>query len=87
VDNPIPQPDRLLPGHVREFVFDLSRELSGGLAEHGEVPWQGVATLAVAFQLADGDACGQMAACSAASIISVSRRMSRCIDRPSLGQD
>jgi len=26
-------------------------------------------------------------ACSAASIISVSRRMSRCIDRPGLGQD
>src|ERR1700729_4064699 len=53
-------PDRLLPGRVRELVFDLSGELSGGLAEHREVPQQGIAALAVGFQLADGDIGGQL---------------------------
>ncbi len=60
VDYPVPQPDRLLPGHVWELVFDLSGELPGGLAEHGEVPQQGVAALTVSVQLADRDACGQL---------------------------
>jgi hypothetical protein len=53
VDYPVPQPDRLLPGHVWELVFDLSGELPGGLAEHGEVPQQGVAALTVGVQLAE----------------------------------
>ena len=86
VDDPVAQSHRLLPGYVREPVSELGGELSGGLAEHGEVPEQGVTALAVGFQLVDRDVRGQPLACSAASIISVSRRMSRCIDGPGFGQ-
>jgi hypothetical protein len=38
VDYPVPQPRRLLPGDVRELVFDLVGELSCGFAKDGEVP-------------------------------------------------
>ena len=82
VDYPVSQPDRLLPGYAGEPVLDLIGELSGSLAEHGEIPQQGVAALAVGVQLADRDICVSWWACSAASIISVSRRMSRCTDGP-----
>src|SRR5215475_5775256 len=43
-----------------ETGFELSRELRCGLAEHGEVPQQGITALAVGFQLADRDASGQL---------------------------
>jgi len=42
-----PMRHALLPGYVRELVFDLSGELSCGPAEHGEVPQQGVTALTV----------------------------------------
>ena len=53
VNYPVSQPDRLLPGYAGEPVLDFSGKLSGSLAEHGEVPQQGIAALAVGFQLAD----------------------------------
>src|SRR5215813_2368797 len=59
VDDPVPQSHRLLPGYFREPVFELSRELSNGLAQHSEVPQQGVTALTVGFQLADRDVRGQ----------------------------
>lgn len=37
MDNPIPQPGRLLPRYVWELILDLSRKLCSGLAEYGEV--------------------------------------------------
>jgi hypothetical protein len=49
---------------VRAAAWDArlsgSGELSGSLAEHSKVPQQGVAALAVSFQLADGDAGSQL---------------------------
>jgi hypothetical protein len=78
----------LLPGYAREPVPDFSGELSGSLAEHGEIPQQGIAALAVSVSSWPiVIPAVSWWACSAASIISVSRRMSRCIDRPGLGQD
>jgi hypothetical protein len=47
VNYSVPQPDRLLPGYVGEPVLDFSGELSGSLAEHGEIPQQGIAALTV----------------------------------------
>lgn len=87
VDYPVPQSHRLLPGDIREPVFELSGEPSRGLAEHGEIPQQGITALSVGLQLADRDAGGQLLGLLAASIISVSRRVSRCIDGPGFGQD
>jgi hypothetical protein len=49
-----------LPRYAGESVLDFSGELSGSLAEHGEIPQQGIAALAVGFQLADRDTCGQL---------------------------
>jgi hypothetical protein len=74
VHDPVPQPHRLLPGNVREPAFEFRGELSCGLAEHGEIPQQGVAALTVGLQFADRDVRGQLPGCSAASIIAVSRR-------------
>ena len=34
--------------------LDVVRQLACGLADHGEVPQQGVAALAIGFQVADG---------------------------------
>jgi hypothetical protein len=47
VDDPVPQPGGLLPGDFRVVGLEVVRELGGGLAEDGEVPQEGVATLAV----------------------------------------
>jgi hypothetical protein len=38
VDDPVPQPARLLPGDVRELLFEVGRKLRCGFAKHGEVP-------------------------------------------------
>ena len=72
---------------VRELVFDLSGELPSGLAEHGEVPQQRVAALAVGFQLANRDIRGELLGLLRGFDLSVSRRMSRRIDGPGLGQN
>jgi hypothetical protein len=47
VHDPVPQPGRLLPGNLRVVTLEVVGELSGGLAEHREVPQEGVATLAI----------------------------------------
>jgi len=54
VDDAVPQPDRLLPRDLREPGLDVVGELACGFAEHGEVPQQSVAALAVGFQVTDG---------------------------------
>jgi hypothetical protein len=59
----------------------------GQLLGSGGIPQQGIAALAVVSSWPIVIPAVSWWACSAASIISVRRRMSRCIDRPGLGQD
>jgi hypothetical protein len=87
MDDPVPQAGRLLPGDLGKLGFDLTGEISCGLAEDSEVPQQGIAADAVCFQVADLSPTVRACACSAASIISVNKRTSRRIHRPCLGED
>ena len=84
---PVSQPGRLLPWDVGEPPLELGGQLTCGFTQFGEVPQQCVPASAVGFKSLALTPVASCWACSAASIISVSRRMSRCIDRSGFGQD
>lgn len=75
-DYPVPWPDCLLPGYIREPFFDFRGELSCCVAEHGEVPQQGVTVLTIGFHLPNRDTGGSAA--GPARLHRLSRRAGEC---------